>query len=291
MADKKERDNLSGVETTGHEWDGIKELNLPGPRWWLWVFLICIIWAVGYWCLYPAWPTLSGNSKGSLGWTSHKELAQQQSLITAQQQKYLDRFHLANLEYINKDKELYEFARAGGAAAFKEHCAACHGTGAAGGHGYPNLNDDDWLWGGKLEDIYHTIKVGVRSSHPDTRFSQMPAFGRDGTLKQAQIEDVAEYVVKLHEGDHAEQTPAYVRGRDIFTANCTSCHGAHGEGGRDKGAPRLNDAIWLYGSDKNAIIQQVTNPRHGVMPTWENRLSDDTIKELTIYVHSLGGGE
>jgi cytochrome c oxidase cbb3-type subunit 3 len=287
----KERDELSGVETTGHEWDGLKELNKPAPRWWLWVFLLTVIWSVGYWVYYPAWPVPGGNTKGLLRWTEHKELAQQQALIEAQQQKYLKRFHNATLEQVKNDRELYEFARAGGAAAFKEHCAACHGTGAAGGHGYPNLNDDDWLWGGKLEDIYHTIKVGVRSTHPETRGTAMPAFGRDGILKPAQIEDVAEYVHKLREGDRAEQTPAYMRGKDIFAANCAACHGEHGEGDREKGAPRLNDAIWLYGGDKSAIIQQVTNPRHGVMPTWESRLSDDTIKELTIYVHSLGGGE
>lgn len=291
MADKKEKDQLSGIETTGHEWDGIKELNLPAPRWWLWVFLITIIWAIGYWVIYPAWPVPGGNTQGTSGWTQHKELAQQQDLIVAQQQQYLDRFHSASLEQISKDPDLYKFARAGGAAAFKEHCAACHGTGASGGHGYPNLNDDDWLWGSTLDDIYHTIKVGVRSSHPDTRTTLMPAFGKDGVLKRAEIEDVAEYVQKLYEGDKTEQTPAYQHGKAVFKANCAACHGDNGQGDREKGAPRLNDAIWLYGSDKASIIQQVTNPRHGVMPTWENRLSDDTIKELTIYVHSLGGGE
>ena len=291
MSDLPEKDELSGAHTTGHEWDGIKELNIPAPRWWLWVFLICIVWAVGYWFFYPAWPIPGGNTKGSLGWTEHKELAQQQALIATQQQKYLDRFHQASLQQIKNDKDLYEFARAGGAAAFKEHCAACHGTGGAGGKGYPNLNDDDWLWGGKLADIYHTIKVGVRSTHPDTRMTIMPAFGRDGMLSHDQIEDVADYVAKLHLGDKAVVSPSYTRGKDIFAANCVACHGEHGEGIREKGAPRLNDNIWLYGGNKQSIQSQVTSPRHGVMPTWENRLSDDTIKELAIYVHSLGGGE
>lgn len=287
----KEKDNLSGIETTGHEWDGIKELNQPAPRWWLYVFIITVIWAVGYWVVYPAWPVPGGNTKGSQGWTQHGELAQQQALIAQRQEKYLEHFHKASLQDISKDKELYAFARAGGAAVFKEHCAACHGSGAAGGNGYPNLNDDDWLWGGKLEDIYKTIKVGVRSTHPDTRFSQMPAFGRDGVLKHGQIEDVADYVLSLHDGGKGENADGVARGKDIFTQNCVACHGASGEGNRSMGAPKLNDAIWLYGGDKASIMQQVSNPRHGVMPTWENRLSDDTIKQLTIYVHSLGGGE
>ena len=288
---KKRIDEPTGTQTVGHEWDGIEELDTPLPRWWLMIFAACIVFAIGYVFVYPAIPMRHSATKGLAGWSSRHDFADQVSAEATRRAPIFKAIAETPIEALPAHPALLRAAVEGGRAAFKVHCVQCHGSGAAGSIGYPNLNDDDWLWGGKLEDIYHTIKVGVRSSHPDTRFSQMPAFGRDGTLKQAQIEDVAEYVVKLHEGDHAEQTPAYVRGRDIFTANCTSCHGAHGEGGRDKGAPRLNDAIWLYGSDKNAIIQQVTNPRHGVMPTWENRLSDDTIKELTIYVHSLGGGE
>lgn len=288
---KPEKDPLSGVETTGHEWDGLKELNKPAPRWWLWVFLITIIWAVGYWCMYPAWPVPGGNTPGMLGWSEHKEAAQGAEEIAARQEKYKDRLHQASLQQIKNDPELYAFARAGGAAAFKNNCAACHGTGAAGGFGYPNLNDDDWIWGGKLDDIYKTIRVGVRSSHAETRTMIMPAFGRDKILSSDQIEDVADYVFKLQQGNQAKKTPSYQRGQVIYATNCAVCHGANGEGSHDKGAPRLNDAIWLYGGDKASIIQQITNPRLGVMPTWEGRLDDDTIKQLTIYVHSLGGGE
>ena len=291
MVDKKEIDQHSGVETTGHEWDGIKELNNPAPRWWLWVFYACCIWAVGYWVVYPAWPTLSGNTKGTAGWTEYKKLKADQAEIIARRGAMGDKIKGKSLAEIKADPQLYAFAVAGGKATFLENCAACHGTGAQGGHGYPNLNDDDWLWGGKLEDIYHTIKVGVRSTHPDTRFSMMPAFGRDGVLTAEQIDDVADYVSKLNEGDKALQTPAYVRGKEIFANNCVACHGDHGQGDREKGAPKLNDNIWLYGSDKKAIIAQVSNPRMGVMPTWEARLPDETIKQLAIYVHSLGGGE
>lgn len=292
MADKKEIDQFSGVETTGHEWDGLKELNNPAPRWWLWVWLITIVWSIGYWVVYPAWPTLSGHTAGAFGWNQYQKLKEEQAEIASRQQVWMEKFHGASFEQIKKDPELYEFARAGGAVAFKENCAACHGTGAAGSPGYPNLNDDDWIWGGKIEDIYHTLKVGVRSGHPDARLSQMPAFGKDGILTKAQVEDVAEYVSKLHEGAAAATASAGgTRGMEVFKENCVACHGDNGEGNRDMGAPKLTDNIWLYGGGKSDIIQQVNNPRHGVMPTWESRLSDDTLRQLAVYVHSLGGGE
>lgn len=289
MVDPKkpvERDELSGIETTGHEWDGIKELNLPAPRWWLMVFLITCIWSVGYWVVYPAWPTLTGNTKGSWGWTEYKKLAEEQAEITAIRGEYTQKIAEKSLTDIQADPQLYAFAVAGGKAMFKENCAACHGTGAQGGHGFPNLNDDDWLWGGKLDDIYTTIRYGIRSTHDNTRTSQMPAFGKDGILKPDQIDSVADYVLSLSTGKGA--TP---KGEEIFKQNCASCHGETGHGNRDFGAPNLADAIWLYGGEKQNIMQQVTNPRHGVMPTWEARLPDATIKQLAIYVHSLGGGE
>lgn len=281
MVENKEKDSLSGVETTGHDWDGIKELNNPAPRWWLWVFFVTCIWSFGYWIVYPAWPTLSGNTKGTKGWTEYKKLQEEQAEITARRGEFVAQIKQKSLEEIQKDPELYAFAISGGKAMFKENCAACHGTGAAGQKGYPNLNDDDWLWGGKLEDIYHTIKVGIRSTHPDTRSSQMPAFGKDGILKKDQIEAVADFVL---DGKNPQ-------GAIVFKENCAACHGAEGKGGRDVGAPNLKDAIWLYGGTKDDIMRQVTNPKHGVMPTWEARLPDEVIKQLTIYVHSLGGGE
>lgn len=288
---KKEKDELSGVETTGHEWDGIKELNKPAPRWWLVVFVLACIWAFGYWLFFPSWPVPGGSLRGSLGWSEHKELAQEQKEVEVGQEKYREKIHNATVQEIQNDKDMYEFARQAGASAFRQNCTVCHGSGAQGGKGFPNLNDDDWLWGGKLEDIYKTITVGVRSTDPETRTSQMPAFGRDGILTGEQIQDVAEYEMKLHEGDKADKTPAYTRGAAIFATNCAICHGKNGEGNQAIGAPRLNDDIWLYGGDKATIINTITNAPSGVMPTWKKRLGDDTIKELTIYVHSLGGGQ
>lgn len=280
----KEKDSLSGVETTGHEWDGLKELNNPAPRWWLWVFFVTVIWSIGYWVVYPAWPTLSGHTEGTQGWTQYKKLASEQAEIAARRGEFADKIKAHSIEEIQKDPELYTFAVAGGKAMFKENCAACHGTGAQGGPGYPNLNDDDWLWGGDLASIYQTLKYGVRTTHAETRNSMMPAFG--GMLKKEEIENVAAHVLSLSTGKDANAA-----GAALYEQNCAACHGAEGKGGREFGAPNLADAIWLYGGDKASVAQQITNPRHGVMPAWGDRLSDDTIKQLAIYVHSLGGGE
>lgn len=291
MAEQKKKDPTSGVETTGHEWDGLEELNNPAPRWWLWVFIVTVIWSVGYWVVYPAWPTITGATEGKWSWTQYKELADGQAEITQRREKYAARFHDATLDEIKNDPALYEFARVGGASAFKENCAACHGTGAAGGKGYPNLNDDDWLWGGTLAQIHETIRVGVNSGHDQQRGTQMPAFGRDGVLSKDQIADVVEYVEKLHLGDKAEVTEAYARGQKVYADNCASCHGEGGVGSHEMGAPRLNDEIWLWGGDRASIHNTVVNAHTGVMPSWDNRLDADTIKALAIYVHSMGGGQ
>lgn len=285
----KNIDPVTGIETTGHEWDGLQELNLPAPRWWIWVFIVCIIFSVGYWVVYPAWPTMAGATKGSWQWTQFTQLKEQQAEVAAQQAKYVTHFDESNLSQISNDKDLYEFARVGGGVAFRNNCAACHGTGAAGGKGYPNLNDDDWLWGGTLDDIYATIKYGIRSGNPKGHEGAMMAW-RD-SLKTDDIDHVAEYVVHLHEGDAAPKDAAYGAGKKIFTENCTACHGDNGEGNTSMGAPRLNDNIWLYGGSKATVVATITGGRAGVMPTWETRLDDRTIKELTIYVHSLGGGK
>lgn len=283
----KEIDKVSGIETTGHEWDGLKELNNPTPRWWLWVFYATCIWSLGYWVVYPAWPTLSGHTKGTAGWTQYKKLEAEQAEINARQAKYGAAFKDASFEQIMKDETLYAFAVAGGKAAFKNNCATCHGSGAQGGKGYPNLNDDDWIWGGKLSDIYTTLKFGIRAAHDDTRVSQMPAFGRDGVLKQADIKDVTTYVIALSQG---KATPD-MAGAKIFAENCAACHGEQGRGMREVGAPNLADAIWLYGGDEKTVYQTVYNARAGVMPNWNEKLPDDTLRMLTVYVHSLGGGE
>ncbi len=283
-----EKDDLTGVETTGHEWDGLKELNNPAPRWWLWVFFITVIWAVGYWIVYPAWPTLSGHTPGIKGWTQYEKLRQEQAEILTRRGEQGKALQGKSLTEIEADPALYAFAVAGGKTLFKENCSGCHGTGAEGQKGYPNLNDDDWLWGGTLEQIYTTIKYGVRTKHDKAQVSQMPAFGRDGILKREEVQAVADYVLTLSGGKPAA---THEQGKVLFATNCASCHGENGKGNRDFGAPNLTDGIWLYGGSRAAVMDMITNAYGGVMPTWDERLSDSAIKELSIYVHSLGGGE
>lgn len=288
MADKKHIDEISGVETTGHEWDGIRELNNPMPRWWVYTFYATIVWAIGYTIMYPAWPLLTDNTKGLLGYSSRAEVAQELAAAKSSQAVYLDKIATLPLEEIVADKELTQFAVAGGAAAFKVNCSPCHGSGAAGGAGYPNLNDDDWLWGGDLESIHTSIAHGIRyDQDPDTRFSEMPAYA--DILDADQIKQVAAYVVSL------TGTPLDALmvepGQQIYAENCASCHGEDAKGGRDFGAPNLADAIWLRVDGEAQIAAQIRQPRHGAMPGWGQRLGDTTVKQLTVYVHQLGGGE
>lgn len=286
--DHKEIDKVSGVETTGHEWDGLKELNNPAPRWWLWVFIITVVWSVGYWAAYPAWPVIGGATKGMLGWTQYGKLGKEQAEIMSRQSAYLEKFRDAPLSGIMNDQELYAFAIAGGKTAFKDNCATCHGSGGAGARGYPNLNDDDWVWGGSLEDIHYTIQNGVRSISQDSRVSQMPAFGRDKLLKPEEINAAVDYVLTLSGG---EIKASYDQGMQVFQQNCASCHGADGKGMREFGAPNLTDAIWLYGGDRKSVYESVFFARKGVMPEWKSRMDENMIKALTVYVHELGGGE
>lgn len=287
--DNKDIDDISGVETTGHEWDGLKELNNPLPRWWVWVFLICIVWSFWYFIVYPAWPTLSGATEGTSGYTQFKELSKSQAEIRQRQEQYLSNFEDASYQEILNDPELYAFAVAGGKAAFKDNCATCHGSGAAGGQGYPNLIDDDWLWGGTLDAIEQTLTHGIRVQGSfDTRLSDMPAFGQDGLLKKKEINAVVDYVMTLSGG---KKKADYKQGQAIFKNQCASCHGDNGKGLQEFGAPNLTDKIWLYGGDHETIYETVYYSRGGMMPAWGERLDENTIRQLTVYLHELGGGE
>ncbi len=287
---KIEKDDVTGTDTTGHEWDGIKELNTPLPRWWIMTFYATVVWALGYTIAYPAWPMLHSATSGLLGYSSRADVANEIAAAKAGQAQWLDKIKAASVADIVKDPALLEFARAGGAAAFKVNCVQCHGAGAAGAAGYPNLNDNDWLWGGTIEQIHQTITNGIRfTANADTRDSQMPNFGSDGILKPEQISDVANYAVSLSGGE--ANAEAAQRGVQMFTDNCAACHGDKGQGNKELGAPNLADQIWLSGSSVDAVAAQVVKPKHGVMPAWNTRLDDATIKQLAVFVYSLGGGE
>lgn len=283
-----EKDEFTGTNTTGHEWDGIKELDTPMPRWWLWTFYACIAWAVGYWVVYPSWPMLSDHWKGTSQHTERKALVDALAVRDAERAVWYDKFTAMGVNDIAKDNELLNFAMAGGKVIFGENCAPCHGSQGSGAPGYPVLADDDWLWGGSLEQIDKSIRFGVRADHDNARFSDMPEFG-DDYLNKKQIADAAEFVLSLSK--RHEDAAAVARGAEVFGKECVSCHGKSGEGVRKSGGPRLSDGIWLYGGERKDIVSQIATPRHGVMPTWEGRLDDVSIKQVAIYVHSLGGGE
>ncbi|WP_422370736.1 cytochrome-c oxidase, cbb3-type subunit III [Hoeflea sp.] len=285
---EKHVDEVSGVETTGHSWDGIRELNNPLPRWWLWTFYLTIIWAIGYMVLYPAIPLVNGATQGILGYSSRAEVVAELADAKAAQGELLDQIAATPVEDIASNPDLLQFAIAGGSSAFKVNCAQCHGSGAAGSAGYPNLNDDAWIWGGEIGQIYQTIAHGIRyEDDPDTRFSEMPAFG--DILEAEQIDQVVAYVTSL---SRDPSDPSLVEpGREVFVENCAACHGDNAEGLADFGAPRLSDGIWLKGSSDAAIASQIRNPKHGVMPAWVDRLGEPTIKQLAVYVHTLGGGQ
>lgn len=283
-------DAVTGVSTTGHSWDGIEELNNPLPRWWLWTFYLTIIWAIAYFIAYPSWPLVSSYTKGVLGWHSREDIVADLEALKNQRAAMTSRLSEASLEEIKQDPELFAFARAQGKAAFGDNCAPCHGAGGGGAKGYPNLNDDDWLWGGSLEQIEHTIRFGARSTSDKGHQGSMPAFGRDGMLKRAELSNVADYVRSLS-GLPVEKGADLDAGAKVYADNCAACHGERGEGNQDLGAPNLADKIWLFGSDKKTIMEGLWNGRGSVMPAWEGRLDDTTIKALTLYVNSLGGGQ
>ena len=289
MASKK-RDTATDADTTGHEWDGISELNKPLPKWWLWTFYACIVWAIGYWLLMPAWPLVASYSKGFLGYSQRGTVAAELDEAKAAKAEFRQRIAARDLAAVNADPELLRFALAGGEAAFGDNCAPCHGRGAQGAFGYPNLRDDSWLWGdGSLGAIHKTIQHGIRAADPDTQTNQMPAFGRSGILSELQIGDVSEYVLSLS-GNATDQAAAD-RGTKIFADNCVACHGSEGKGNPALGAPDLADELWLYAGDKATVANTLRNGRGGVMPAWAGRLDPETVKELAIYVHSLGGGQ
>jgi cytochrome c oxidase cbb3-type subunit 3 len=288
---KKEIDKHTGVETTGHEWDGLKELNNPAPRWWLWVFIITVVWAIGYWVIFPAWPTFKDHTEGTAGWTEYKKLEKDQVAINAKKRRFLDQIEKMTVEQIRTTPEVFEFSIAAGESLFKDNCATCHQVGGVGAKGYPNLNDDEWVWGGSLDEIQKTIAYGIRSKEENTHNSIMPSFGKDGILTKDDISKVANYVMSLQDKHNNKNEQYLADGEKVFSDNCASCHGDKAQGNKDFGAPNLANAIALRTKTQEEVFSQIWNTKMGMMPNWNERLTEDQIKLLTIYVHSLGGGE
>lgn len=286
-----EIDTLTGTPTTGHDWDGIKELNTPLPRWWLITFYACIVWAIGYWIAYPAWPLVAGFTHGVFHWNSRASVSDDLNELTAMRATMNEKLAAASLAEIERTPELLSFARAEGGAAFAINCAPCHGAGGQGSKGYPNLNADRWIWGGTLEAIQTTITHGVRwDADHETHTSLMPSFGRDSLLNEPDMSDVADYVRSLS-GNTPEEGADLAAGQSIFMQNCAPCHGEDGKGNIEVGAPNLRTQIWLYGGSKADIMNRIQNGGGGVMPAWASRLDPTTIKALAVFVHSLGGGK
>jgi len=286
MSDTKKK--VNGVETTGHVWDGIEELNNPLPRWWLWTFYATIVWGIGYTIMYPAWPMLSGATQGVLGFSTRAEVQQETLEHKLKNRDLVTQLNTVDMTTLDANGDLHRYAVSRGGSVFRAQCSQCHGSGAAGAVGYPNLLDDDWLWGGQMEAILATVKHGVRNdTDDDARYSEMPAF--KDILDEQNITSVVEYVISLSSSEF-DQALAKT-GQTVFADNCASCHGDTGTGDREQGAPNLADAIWLYGGDRQTLNYTVSNARFGVMPAWGQRLSEEDVRAVSVYIHSLGGGE
>ncbi len=284
MAKKPEKKE---VETTGHSWDGIEEYNNPLPRWWLWTLYATIIWAVLYAIAYPSVPLINGAWPGLLGWSTRGEVEKDIQSFKEANAAIESKLAAADLTTVAADPVLQSYAVNAGAAVFRTNCSQCHGSGAAGSKGYPNLLDNDWLWGGDIESIAYTVRHGIRSSDEDTRVSDMPAFGE--FLSKQEIDQAVNYVLSLGK---LENDPALAKeGAVVFADNCAACHGDDGTGDRSVGAPNLTDFIWLFGSDPESIRYTITFARNAEMPTWGSKLSDAQINAVAAYVHQLGGGE
>ena len=286
---KKPVQHDNDPDTTGHSWDGIEEFNNPLPRWWVWVFYATIVWGIGYTIAYPAWPMVNSATAGLLGYSTRAEVAEEIAEFEAKNAGINERLAGVELAAVGDDAELYGYAVSSGEAVFRTWCAQCHGSGAAGAVGYPNLLDDDWLWGGDIEAIHYTISHGIRNEEDlDSHYSEMPAYGE--IFEESEIVSVVNYVQTLS-GQTPNDASLVAAGEELFLDNCSACHGEAGLGDIFQGAPNLADAIWLYGGDYDTLIETVTYSRFGVMPPWQTRLSEAEIRAVATYVHQLGGGE
>ncbi|QOF75646.1 cytochrome-c oxidase, cbb3-type subunit III (plasmid) [Aminobacter sp. SR38] len=285
-----ERDPVSGRETTGHEWNGIKELDTPVPRGVLLFWIVTHLWAIAWWFLVPAWPLGTTYTRGLLGVDQRQTV--EARVVDGQRERanWMERLEKEPYDAILADEALMQTVRDTGRQLFGDNCAACHGRDGKGRANYPDLTDDDWLWGGGPQLIEQTMRVGINTRHPESRIGQMPAFGRDEVLDRDQVRSVAAYVYSLSHPDYstADNVKRIQAGREVFLTTCAACHGEDGKGNRDVGAPNLTDAHWIYGGDLDTIIASVHGGRQGHMPTWDERLTKAEIRTVALYVHDLG---
>lgn len=277
-------DPVTGYETTGHNWNGIRELNTPFPRIVIWALALTFAYSAVAWVLLPAWPLGRDYTRGLLGLDQGEIAAEGYQRLAEARADWVTLFASGDFTALAADKTLMARAMPAAARLFADNCAACHGATGTGGPGFPNLADQDWLWGGDPETVAETLRVGINSAHLETRFSQMPAFGRDGMLPRNEIAAVADHVLALSSGKADPNSPSTT----LFAENCSSCHGEAGTGGLGVGAPVLVDDQWIYGGSRDDILTTLRQGRQGVMPAWENRLSATEINMLALYVAGLG---
>ena len=252
------------VKTTGHSWDGIEEYNNPMPRWWFWMFIMTILFGIGYLVAYPG----MGDYKGTFNWTSHNQYEREVAAADKTVNALYGKYSKMKVEDVAKDKNAMTI----GKNLFDTYCIQCHGSDAQGSRGFPNLTDSDWIYGGTPEKIHETITNG--------RIGIMMPWGPN--LGTEGVRDVANYVISLSK-DRAYDEDRAARGKEIFQANCVACHGANGQGTMGI-APTLNDKTWLWGGSEKAIIETITSGRHNQMPAWKDFLTEDKIHLLTAYV-------
>ena len=278
-----EVDPVTGYDTTGHEWGGIKELNTPFPRIALVALALTFAYAVVAWILLPAWPLGRDYTHGLLDLDQGEVAVAGYRELSGMREGWLSRFDAPDFAALEQDADLMAAAMPAAHRLFRDNCAVCHGMTGGGGPGFPVLADGYWLWGGTPEDIAETLSVGINSEHPDTRYAEMPVFD---WLERADRTALAEYVAGLPAGGADPESPAGM----LFEENCAACHGEGGEGGLLNGAPSLTDASVIYGQDAATVEQTLRHGRMGVMPYWSDRLSAAEINLLALYVSRFASG-
>ncbi len=284
----KERDPLTGHQTTGHEWNGITELNTRVPRAVWWAIGITHVWALLIWLLYPTWPLFFTYTKGLLGVDQQEQVEENVRELRLARADWVDAIERLSFDEIRADSNLMNIVAKTGPVLFADNCSGCHGAKAQGGPGFPTLSDLDWLWGGEDETIMETLRVGINAPHPETRVSQMMSFGRDGILTREEIRTVIDYVMSLSNPGAEVDPVRLAAGASLFADNCAGCHGEDAKGVRELGAPNLTDGVWLYGGDATTLFHTIHDGRQGWMPAWEDRMSLADRKILTIYIRELG---